>query len=225
MARRAAAPLSRLDLVEEEIELAGRRVRLQRPRSPESLLEAAVAAGERDAPYWAELWPSARALAAHVVTLDLDGRRVVELGCGLGLPSLAAALGGADVLATDAASEAVALARRNGRHLLGHRLAAMRVDVAAPPEELLEAAPFDLVLAADVLDLPELARAVGALAPRLAAEALIAFPFRDQAGPLAAALEPEVTLEVEPLPVPPPGPSAEVWLGRLRLKAAVSPPH
>jgi predicted nicotinamide N-methyase len=200
-------------------------VRLQRPRSPESLLEAAVAAGERDAPYWAELWPSARALAAHVATLDLDGRRVVELGCGLALPSLAAALGGADVLATDAASEAVSLARRNGRHLLGRRLAAMHVDVAAPPAELLEAAPFDLVLAADVLYLPELARAVGALVPRLAGEALIAFPFRDQAGPLAAALEPELTLEVGPLPVPPPGPSGEVWLGRLRLKAAVSPPH
>ena len=143
-----------------------------------------MAAGERDAPYWAELWPSARALAAYVATLDLDGRRVVELGCGLALPSLAAALGGADVLATDASSEAVALARRNGRHLLGRRLAAMRVDVAAPPEELLEAAPFDLVLSADVLYLPELARAVGALAPRLAGAALIAFPFRDQAGPL-----------------------------------------
>jgi predicted nicotinamide N-methyase len=189
------------------------------------MLEAAVAAGERDAPYWAELWPSARALAAYVATLDLDGRRVVELGCGLALPSLAAALGGADVLATDASSEAVALARRNGRHLLGRRLAAMRVDVTAPPEELLEAAPFDLVLAADVLYLPELARAVGALAPGLAGEALIAFPFRDQAGPLAAALEPELTLEVEPLPVPPPGPSAEVWLGRLSREAAVSPPH
>jgi hypothetical protein len=101
----------------------------------------------------------------------------------------------------------------------------MRVDVADPPGELLEAAPFDLVLAADVLYLPELARAVGALVPRLAGEALVAFPFRDQAGPLADAVEETMTVDVEPLPVPPPGPSAEVWLGRLRRRAAVSPHH
>ena len=33
--------------------------------------------------------------------IDLRGWRVLELGAGLGLPSLTAALGGADVMATD----------------------------------------------------------------------------------------------------------------------------
>ena len=65
-------------------------------------------------PYWAELWPSGLALADYVATLDLAGRRVLELGCGLALPSFAAALGGADVLATDWAPEALC-ARRGER--------------------------------------------------------------------------------------------------------------
>ena len=39
------------------------------------------------------------------------GLRVVELGCGLGVPSLAAARAGAEVLATDASAEALALLR------------------------------------------------------------------------------------------------------------------
>ena len=64
-------------------------------------------------PYWAELWPSGIALARHVVELPLDGLRVLELGCGLGLPSLAAALAGAESLATDWAPEAVELLRAN----------------------------------------------------------------------------------------------------------------
>jgi predicted nicotinamide N-methyase len=217
VARGAAARVLtlKLDLVEEEIELAGRRVRLQRPRSPEALLDDAVASGELEAPYWAELWPAARALAAYVSTLDLEGRRVVELGCGLALPSLAAALGGADVLATDIVSNAVALARHNGRRILGRRLPAMKVDVWEPPDELFALAPFDLVLAADVLYLPELAGHIGRVASELAPEGLISFAFRDQETQLVDGLLEGVTIEVEPLPVPPPGPMAEVWLARL----------
>ena len=41
-------------------------------------------------PYWAELWPSGIALAegGEIVSLPLAGLRVLELGCGLGLPAL-----------------------------------------------------------------------------------------------------------------------------------------
>ena len=43
-------------------------------------------------PYWAELWRSGVALAEVVSALDVRDKRVLELGAGLGLPSLAAAL-------------------------------------------------------------------------------------------------------------------------------------
>ena len=46
-------------------------------------------------PYWAELWPSAVALARYAIQhLDLTGRRVLELGCGLGLVGVAGGGGG-----------------------------------------------------------------------------------------------------------------------------------
>src|SRR5947208_16220128 len=60
-------------------------------------------------PYSEVLWRSGVALAHEVAEADLAGQRVVELGCGLGVPSLAAARGGADVLATDGDEEALDL--------------------------------------------------------------------------------------------------------------------
>jgi predicted nicotinamide N-methyase len=93
-------------------------------------------------PYWAELWPSGLALAEAVTGVTGS---VLELGCGLGLPSLVAALDGAHVLATDWAPEAVALLERNAERV-GARLQARCWNWnQAPPRAAA------LVLAADVL--------------------------------------------------------------------------
>src|ERR671932_534881 len=46
-------------------------------------------------PYWSVLWRSGVALAREVAGAPLAGARVVELGCGLAVPSLAAARDGA----------------------------------------------------------------------------------------------------------------------------------
>src|SRR5579885_2021506 len=104
----SVSPVPQLDaagsggLVEEQVELApGVRVSILRPPSPEELIDERAFADEEFLPYWAELWPSGVALARFVAGLELEGTRVLELGCGLGLPSLAAALRGADVLASD----------------------------------------------------------------------------------------------------------------------------
>src|SRR3954451_15943342 len=65
----------------------------------------------RPVPYWARTWPSGIALAK---ALDEDppapGTKVLELGCGLALPSVVAAKAGAQVLATDGATDAVVFA-------------------------------------------------------------------------------------------------------------------
>ena len=70
---------------------------------------------------------------------------MLELGCGLGLPSLVAATRGAVVTATDWASDAVELLRRNA----GRNQLVLRSEVHDWREPWAE--EFDLVLAADVL--------------------------------------------------------------------------
>jgi predicted nicotinamide N-methyase len=54
-------------------------------------------------PYFGVIWPSARALASALSeqASALQGRTVLEVGCGLALPSLVAARLGARVTATD----------------------------------------------------------------------------------------------------------------------------
>lgn len=52
-------------------------------------------------PLFGQLWPAGHALAVAMGGIDLAGRRVLELGCGIGLASLVLQRRGADVLATD----------------------------------------------------------------------------------------------------------------------------
>ena len=89
------------DLVEHVVALPGRELALLAPRDRDALLTEEAFEHEEFLPYWAELWPSALALARVVARRPLTGRRVIELGCGLGLPSITAALAGGRVLATD----------------------------------------------------------------------------------------------------------------------------
>ena len=138
-----------LDLVEEIVCVRGRDLSILRPRSSEALLDEEAFEHEEYLPYWAELWPSGPALARVVADLPLRGARVVELGCGLAVPSIAAALAGARVLATDWSPDAVALAARNAER----NGAVVRTAVCSwsEPDALVAEAPWDLVLASDVL--------------------------------------------------------------------------
>lgn len=52
-------------------------------------------------PHFGQVWPAGLILAEHVASLDIAGRRVLELGCGLGLASLVMHRAGADVTASD----------------------------------------------------------------------------------------------------------------------------
>ena len=74
---------------------------------------------------------------------------MLELGCGLALPSIAAALAGARVLATDWSPESIVVAAENARRN------GLEVETArcswADPGQLVARAPWDVVLAADVL--------------------------------------------------------------------------
>jgi len=181
--RRARRPV-RAALIEDEVVLAGRTLTLLRPPSADELIDEQAFAADEFLPYWAELWPSGVALAEHVATLDVRGLRVLELGAGLGLPSLAAALGGADVLATDWADDAVALLRANAkRNSIRLRVKRVRWDA---PDALLREAPWQLVLGADLLYEERNALQLQELLPKLGGEILIADPGRPFAKPFFA---------------------------------------
>ena len=157
------------DLVEEVVPLRDRELAVLRPRDSEGLLRAEAFDHEELLPYWAELWPSGVALARAVAVASLRGARVLEVGCGgLALPSLAAALGGAKVLATDWSRDAIALAERNAERN-DARIETLVCSWEAPGP-LVERGPWDRVLAADVLYEQRHVALVLGLLPRLVGE-------------------------------------------------------
>jgi hypothetical protein len=68
------------------------------PASADALIDEDDFDRNERLPYWAELWPSAISLARYLHERDLAGARAIELGCGVGLPTIAALTRGAQVL-------------------------------------------------------------------------------------------------------------------------------
>jgi predicted nicotinamide N-methyase len=165
-----------VDLVEEVVGLGDGELAVLRPRDADALLDEHAFEEEEFLPYWAQLWPSGVALARTVAARSLKRARVLELGCGLGLPSIAAARAGGRVLAVDWSPAAIDLLAANAERN-GVAVEALVVSWTAP-EALLERAPFDLVLAADVLYERRNAPVLADLLPRLGREVLFADPGR-----------------------------------------------
>jgi predicted nicotinamide N-methyase len=184
-----ALPPALLDVVVQRARVPGGDVYLVRPADWEELRHEEGGAG-RPVPYWATPWPSGAVLAgALAADPPAPGTRVIELGCGLAVPSIVAARAGARVLATDGHSDAVAFA--------AHAMALNEVDGevavadwAQDGDALAARGPWDLVLAADVLYLKANVEAALALLPRLVApdgEVVLADPRRAGTRDLLAA--------------------------------------
>ena len=165
-----------MDLVEEVVPLADRELAVLRPRNSEALLDEHAFEQDEFMPYWAELWPSGVALARAIAGRALKGAPVLELGCGLGLPSLAAARAGGRVLAVDWSPAAIDLLRRNAER----NEVSLEAEVVSwnDPAPVLARAPFGLVLAADVLYEQRNVPVLAGLLPRLGGEVLLADPGR-----------------------------------------------
>jgi predicted nicotinamide N-methyase len=184
-----ALPPALLDVTVKRVRVPGGDVFLVRPADWEQLRHEEGGAG-RPVPYWATPWPSGAVLAGALAQAPPPaGARVLELGCGLGLPSIVAARAGARVLATDGCSDAVAFA--------AHSLAlneldgdVAEVDWTTQGDALAARGPWDLVLAADVLYVRANVEAALRLLPRLVApggEVRIADPRRAGARAFLAA--------------------------------------
>lgn len=175
----------------EEIPAGDLALRVRRPPSAEDLIDEGEFAHDERLPYWAEVWPSGRVLCGLLAQMDLRGRTVIELGGGIGTGAMVAAMRGARALSTDWYPAAVEFSRWNATHL-GLDMDSMVLDWRDPLPEVLDRAPWDLVVGADILYESRNGTALGALIPRLVgerSEVIIADPRRPDARPFIEAMQ------------------------------------
>jgi predicted nicotinamide N-methyase len=131
--------------------IRGRRFDLCWPADMDALLDDPETqrrnAADDYMPYWAQPWPGSILLAEIILDgAPGEGRTAIELGAGIGIASLAAAMMGWAVTTTDYDADAIAFAelnaQRTGVTLAGTAL----LDYRVPPEQA-----WQLVLGSDLL--------------------------------------------------------------------------
>ena len=134
--------------VVEDVAVGETSFSILRPAEPEALIDEDAFAHDERLPYWADVWPSTRVLAARLLAHDGRGRTLLELGCGSGVAAVAAARAGFDVTATDYYADALRFTEANVWRATGSACATRLVDWRALPRDL---GYFDVVAASDVL--------------------------------------------------------------------------
>lgn len=170
----------------DEIPVGPYKFVIKRIRDSDILLEAVTDGDfnkDERLPYWAELWPSSLALAEFIIDVKemIEGKNVLEIGCGLGLAGISATACGAHVLFTDNDPFALEFTRTNFKRNFKRAAAVKSMDWRKPA--CLK--PFDLILGADVLYEKRWISAVLAVITqclRPGGTALIAEPNRSIAG-------------------------------------------
>jgi predicted nicotinamide N-methyase len=162
----------------EDATIDTRTFSILKPANADDLIREEDFVLDERLPYWADVWPSSIILAEKLLELDGSGRTALELGCGVGLSTLAATSAGFDVLSTDYYEDALDVTRANVFRNLGTVARTRLVDWRHFPEDL---GTFDLVFASDVLYEKEYAELLPILLRRLLVPggiALIADPGR-----------------------------------------------
>ena len=149
-----------------------------KPANSDDLIREEDFVKDERLPYWADVWPSSLILAGKLLGLKGSGKTALELGCGVGLSTLAATTAGYDVLSTDYYEDALDVTRANVFRNLGKLARTRLVDWRHLPDDL---GRFDLVFASDVLYEKEYAELLPAILVRVLVPsgiALIADPGR-----------------------------------------------
>jgi ETFB lysine methyltransferase len=173
----------------EDATVDERTFSILKPANPDDLIREEDFVKDERLPYWADVWPSSIVLAEKLLELKGAGRTALELGCGVGLSTLAATSAGFDVLSTDYYEDALDVTRANVFRNLGTIARTRMVDWRHFPEDL---GRFDLVFASDVLYEKEYAELLPLLLRRLLVPggiALIADPGRVAAPTFVEACE------------------------------------
>jgi predicted nicotinamide N-methyase len=99
-------------------------------------------------PYWAELWPASRMLAKAILHENWPiGTDALEIGCGLGLPGIAALSMGARVTFSDYDATALRFAADNARLNGYENFRTTQIDWRSPPDDLC----VPVILASDLV--------------------------------------------------------------------------
>ena len=162
----------------EDATLDMRTFSILKPANSDDLIREEDFVKDERLPYWADVWPSSIVLAGKLLELEGHGKTALELGCGVGLSTLAATSAGFDVLSTDYYEDALDVTRANVFRNLGTIARTRLVDWRHLPVDL---GTYDLVFASDVLYEKEYAELLPVLLRGLLAPggmALIADPGR-----------------------------------------------
>jgi len=138
--------------VRETVIVDDRSFLIERPSESDRLLDvpAVHAAFDQDEymPYWADLWPAARMLAKVMLREPWPaGQPALEIGCGLGLPGIAALACGLSVTFSDYDPCALRYAAANARLNGFDKFTTMQLDWRHPPADL----RTEMLLAADLI--------------------------------------------------------------------------
>jgi predicted nicotinamide N-methyase len=138
-------------VIKEKVIISGRSFVIERPDRSDQLLDDPLvqAAFKIDEylPYWTDLWPAARMLAKVILREPWEPETsALEIGCGLGLPGIAALSRGLHVTFADCDATALQFAAQNARLNHFHDFDLLPLDWRFPPEGL----TYPIVLASDL---------------------------------------------------------------------------
>ena len=149
----------------EQFTHTGVALSITMPASADELIDEDAFGRDERLPYWADLWPSSLALSKWLIDHPpAADARIIELGCGMALPSLVLMSLGLNVLATDWEPDALDSAAENARY---NRLGVLPTRVLDWRDAAIFDEPFDLAVGADLMYEQRNAIALADLLPQI----------------------------------------------------------
>lgn len=136
----------------DEITLSNRTFIIRRVKNIDKLLDTIPEEEFRKdekMPYWAEIWPSSIALSEYVLENqeEFSDKKILELGCGLGLVGIVITSVGGEVIFSDYDTYALQFTEENFKRNFNRSATVQLLDWRNPEDSQ----QFDIIVAADVI--------------------------------------------------------------------------